>query len=83
MNKPTNLILYIGGGCPYCTKVQKFLQDNQLTVPVVDVWENEEEFEKMKRLAGSTQVPCLQYDNEFMLESDDIIQQFKDWYFND
>tara|TARA_R110002110_G_scaffold415857_2_gene658541 strand:+ start:26886 stop:27140 length:255 start_codon:yes stop_codon:yes gene_type:complete len=82
MTKETDqkLTLYIGASCGYCHKVMHFLSNNDIDIPIVDVWSDKAAFEEMKKLSGSTQVPCLKIDDTYMLESDDIIDQLAEWF---
>lgn len=72
-----HLILYIGLGCPFCTRVTDFIEDNNISINVINVWDDEDAFEEMFRLSGCTQVPCLRMGDSYMLESLDIIDKLK------
>lgn len=67
--------LYISEYCPYCKKVMKYLEENDIVFNKIDV-SNPESFEKLVSLGGKDQVPFLNdVDNEVrMYESDDIIK---------
>ena len=71
------LVLYIGKGCPFCTRVTDFLDKNPMPVEIKEVWSNDEAFAELQALAGKTQVPCLKIDDDFMHESLDIIEKLK------
>jgi glutaredoxin 3 len=73
-----NLVLYHGETCKYCLKVRRFLSENNIEVPLKEVWGDEAAFEELRAINnGKTQVPCLVIDGKPMLESDDIIAWFK------
>lgn len=69
----SNLLLYIGLGCPFCTKVTNFMESNGIQLPIKDVWHDEQARQELVALTGKTQVPCLKIGEQAMLESDDII----------
>lgn len=79
-NNIPKLILYIGFSCPFCQKVMLFMAENQIDITVIDVWEDEAEFKKLRSLSGKTQVPCLQIDDDYLLESDDIIKKLREYF---
>lgn len=74
------LTLYVGASCPFCHKVIHFLNDYDIDIKIVDIWQDQKAAQEMTQLAGTRQVPCLKVGSTFMLESDDIIQQLKTWY---
>lgn len=79
--KPSqNLTLYIGATCPFCHKVLNFIQAHHIELPVVDVWSSDKAMQKLIKLSGKKQVPCLQVDDTPLLESDDIIIKLKQIY---
>ena len=72
------LDLYMSEYCPYCQKVIKYLEDNDIEFVKKDV-NSPENFEKLVMLGGKDQVPFL-YDNEndtMLYESNDIIEYIK------
>lgn len=72
-----NLILYILPTCPYCHRVLDFLEQENITLEIKDISQDQTAKETMKALTGKTQVPCLQIDDSAMLESLDIIEKLK------
>lgn len=71
------LVLYVGGGCPYCKRVTDYLEQNPLPIEIKDVWADDNALAELKSLAGRTQVPCLKIDDTYMHESLDIIEKLK------
>lgn len=80
METKPNLTLYIGTTCPYCSKVTSFMLLNNISIPIVDVWTDENELKLMQKLTGKKQVPCLKIDDSYLLESDDIIKKLRELY---
>lgn len=72
------LELYVSEYCPYCRKVMKFFEENDIDFTQKDVSDSEN-FDKLVALGGKDQVPFL-HDSEndvMMYESDDIINYVK------
>ncbi|HSW76174.1 MAG TPA: glutathione S-transferase N-terminal domain-containing protein [Candidatus Saccharimonadales bacterium] len=78
-SKPT-IKLYVYPGCPYCSRVVKFLKDiDQLkNVKILDA-NQPEHYKDLVELSGGTQVPFLHDEPRSvkMLESKDIIKYFR------
>lgn len=68
-----DLTLYIGNGCPFCTRVIMFLEKNNINIPIKDVWSNEQAMQELIINTNRRQVPCLKIDDEWLFESVDII----------
>jgi glutaredoxin len=68
-----SLILYHFEECPYCQKVSRFINQNQLTIATKNIHKDPLAKEELLRISGKTQVPCLLIDGEPLFESDDII----------
>jgi glutaredoxin len=68
------LRLFHKWSCPYSAKVRDFIEENGLReqVEYLDREEANNE-EKLKDLAGKTQVPCLVVNGQPIHESDEII----------
>lgn len=75
---PENWILYISHKCPFCKRVTDFLADNNLSIKVVDAWQDEEQAEKLIALAGRRTVPYLWMGESGMHESLDIIERIRE-----
>lgn len=72
------LELFILETCPYCKKVMRFFDENDIKYKKMDIT-NEENLEMLIELGGKRQVPFL-YDKDNgikMYESDDIIDYVK------
>lgn len=65
--------LYIMQTCPYCRKVQLFMRQHGIELPLRDINAEPAAREKLKRVGGKVQVPCLFIDGNPLYESDDII----------
>ena len=74
------LVLYKFDSCPFCKKVQRFLGEHQIEVPVRDVLFDKEAKADLLRIGGKTQVPCLIIEGQPLYESNDIIDWFKTHY---
>ena len=66
--------------CPFCLKVTKFINKNDLKdkIEFKDIEEKEEYVNELVSVGGSKQVPCLFIDGKPMYESSDIIAYLKD-----
>jgi glutaredoxin 3 len=71
------LELYHFESCPYCAKVRQFIdrQGIQSKITYHDTRKDPKAHERLMKMNGDDQVPCLVIDGKPMLESDDII----DW----
>ena len=67
-------ILYVGTVCPYCAKVENFMQEEGIKVETVNINQDREAMMKLVEEGGKRQVPCLYHDGEYLYESDDIIE---------
>ena len=70
--------LYILETCPYCKKVMRFLETNNVKYNKIDIADKTAE-DTLIRLGGKRQVPFLvdKDRNVQMYESDDIIEYVK------
>ena len=60
--------------CPFCGRVLRYMNDNNIEVPIKDINESPENRQELKEIGGKTQVPCLVIDGKALYESNDIIQ---------
>lgn len=67
-----DLKLYVLPDCPYCAKVDAFLDENDVKVEHLDVTQGTNG-DDLVRIGGKRQCPCLIIDGKPMYESDDII----------
>ena len=74
------LTLYFMPSCAYCQKVIKYLEQNDISVPMKNTSANSQIRQELLAIGGKTQVPCLVIDGKPLFESDDIIQWFKTNY---
>ena len=72
-----NMVLYIKPGCPFCSKVMLFMEENGIEMKILDSTEPGNG-QALLDMNGTTQVPCLVVDDKPMLESDDIVQYLED-----
>lgn len=73
-----DLKLYVMGYCPYCHKVQDFMAEAGIDIPVYDITEDSEAEATLIEVGGKRQCPCLFIDGEAMYESGDIIAWLRD-----
>lgn len=76
MISPSSLTLYTRPGCPYCLKVTKFMDQNDITIKTKNVAEPLIEKELIA-IGGKKQVPCLVHKKTAIYESDVIIEWMK------
>lgn len=72
-----NTYLYVLPGCPFCLKVDRFLDANGIEVEHRSVTEGTNRADLME-IGGKTQCPCLIHDGEPLYESNDIIAWFQE-----
>lgn len=72
-----DLQLYVLQQCPYCNKVRKYLEENNVDVEIKDVANPDYQAELME-IGGKDQVPMLLVNGDPMYESDDIIGWFEE-----
>lgn len=71
-----DLRLYVLPGCPYCAKVDRFLDEAGVEIEHVDVTEGHNR-EDLVAVGGKGQCPCLLIDGRPLYESDDIIDYLR------
>ena len=69
--------LFVGTICPYCAKVENFVEEENINIDIVNIEKDREAMRKLIEEGGKRQVPCL-YDGEYLYESDDIIDFLRD-----
>lgn len=74
------LILYHRQYCPYSKKVRQFIEQNKLNSQIEyrDVEAESEAMERLVKLTGGQQVPCLVIDGRPKLGSENIITWLKE-----
>ena len=65
--------LYIMPGCPFCHKVQRYMDQRGIELPLRDITADPDARATLERVGGKVQVPCLFIDGAPLYESDDII----------
>ena len=74
--------LYFKPDCPFCLKVLNYFKDNGIikfiSYNIEDETAGYENQEKLEKVGGKIQVPCLVVDGKAMYESDDIIDFLRD-----
>ena len=71
------LLLISARYCPFCVKVEQFLQYHDIVIPIVHLEDKPHYREELIVKGGLSQVPCLKIDENYLYESDDIIQWIK------
>ena len=66
--------LFVGTICPYCKKVENFMNENNIEIEIVNIEEDREAMNELIEKGGKRQVPCLLHDGNYLYESDDIIE---------
>ena len=69
--------LFVGTACPHCSKVENFLEENNIELEIVNINENRDAMMELIQNGGKRQVPCLFHDGEYLYESNDIIEFLK------
>ena len=78
MNTKDKMELIVSDTCPYCRKVENYLETREdLTVAIRSINNDAEAKEKLMEKGGMMQVPCLFVGDEPMYESEDIIKFLK------
>lgn len=67
-----DLKLYVLPSCPYCAKVDAFLDEHDVEIEHLDVTQGTNG-EDLVRIGGKRQCPCLIVDGRAMYESGDIV----------
>lgn len=66
--------LFVGTVCPFCRKVENFMEENDIKIEIVNIEQDREAMRDLIENGGKRQVPCLYHDGEYLYESDDIIE---------
>ena len=73
-----DLVLYYYPTCPYCRKVTRFIDKNNLDeIDLKNINKDKEAEKELIDIGGKRQVPCLFIDGDPLYESDDIINWLK------
>lgn len=67
-----SMTLYVLPGCPFCAKVDRFLDENGISIEHKSVTDPANAA-VVRELGGKVQSPCLVEGGKAMYESDDII----------
>lgn len=76
VEKPS-LVLYTRSTCPFCKKVNKYLNGIHKSVPSRDIGQDPSAAKDLVKLGGKRQVPCLMINKKPLYESDAIIAWLK------
>ena len=73
------LELYHFESCPYCVKVRNYIDRAGIRSKITyyDTRKDSQAEDRLMKMNGDDQVPCLVIDGKPMLESDDIIEWLK------
>lgn len=76
--------LYFKPDCPFCLKVLNYFSENKIikfpSYNIEDETSGYENQEKLEKVGGKIQVPCMVIDGKAMYESDDIIEYAKEHF---
>ena len=67
------LTLLYRPNCPYCQKVLRFMEQNNMKLPMKNISGNSELRQELIGIGGKPQVPCLVIDGKPLYESNAII----------
>ncbi|MDO5725616.1 MAG: glutathione S-transferase N-terminal domain-containing protein [Tissierellia bacterium] len=73
-----NLALYVSEVCPYCRKVEKFMDENNIEIEIRDISKDKTFRNDVIKYGGMLQVPMLLIGDKGMYESSDIINYLKE-----
>ncbi|KXO16380.1 glutaredoxin [Peptoniphilus sp. GNH] len=74
-----NLKLFVGTVCPFCKKVERFIDENKIYgIELKNINTDKEALDYLVEKGGKRQVPCLFIDEKPMYESEDIIKYLKE-----
>ena len=68
------LVLYYARNCPYSQKVLHFLKKLPINIALKDISQDLNAKNKLLKIGGKIQVPCLVIDGKALYESDEIIK---------
>lgn len=77
MAKFDDLKLYVKTGCPYCARVDRFCEENDIQIEHLNIADGTNA-EDLVRIGGKRMCPCLLISGEPMYESLDIIKYLAD-----
>ena len=77
MNYLEDHTLYYKKTCPFCVKVLRFMEANDITLDKRDTQQPGNE-QDLIRVGGKKQVPCLVVGGRPLYESDDIIAYLRE-----
>lgn len=69
--------LYVGTNCPFCRRVERFMEENNIEMEIININKDREAMLELIEKGGKRQVPCLYHDGEYLYESNDIIEFLK------
>lgn len=73
------LTLYVGTTCPFCKKVESFIEEKGIdSVEIKNIDKDQEAREYLIEKGGKKQVPCLFIGEKPLYESLDIIKYLND-----
>ena len=64
--------------CPFCKKVMRYMEKNNIKVEMLDINLNPQNQKNLIETGGMDQVPMLLIDGDPLYESSDIIKWFKE-----
>lgn len=71
------LTLYVMPGCPFCERVTDYIDQENLDVDIVDIFEDRAGLRHLRKVGGKIQCPCLFIDDEPLYESVAIMDYLK------
>lgn len=67
--------------CPFCMRVRRFLEQNEINIPLRNIHQDASAHQELVQGGGSQQVPCLRIEQagsvRWLYESADIIEYLR------
>ena len=70
------VLIYSQKLCPYCVRAKEFFRQKNIAFQEIDLTENVEELEKLKKKTGHMTVPQIFVDDLFIVGYTDLITKF-------
>lgn len=77
MISASDLELYVLPQCPYCHKVQQYIEKKNIQGIQIKNIQDPKNKEELISIGGKKQVPCLVHNKQALYESDEIIKWLK------
>lgn len=75
MNK--KVVIYTFATCPYCTRAKRLLDNKGVNYEEIDISNQKEKLKELEAKTGSSTVPQIFVNDEFVGGCDDIVELHK------